>query len=607
MHNFFRKNNKKLSKLRAQKASSSTFEEVVVDRYDPDLAIENVFEESIPNPTEYNMKVDVDQESGRDDSDSDWRDPVVIEEPLDNFFEEKINSKHLRKHLSSTVGGNRGIKAIKTLISRVTSFFSWLNKQWDRTSISYMVKKLLRTDYEIISDYVVYLHEVMARKGSTALSYLDDIMKYLKWYVLFKGRRHQRKLNPDDLTMQEFVGVEDVVKNVRRECRKQRKRDNATSKDIPTLRKLNMWPQGGMRQLNEAVEKELSWISRIDEGTVIDRGFFLSFSKALCASIYLSPQGRIQAVEDIRFGQANELKTNKFIMSKKFKTWAKYGYQPVTAGSIFLQIFEKYMLYVRPALKEKDTDFLFVDLEGNQIDMGRKLITFFESALGLHLTSTTIRSVVETEVNDLFNQGKLSRREKESMMNLNGHSSQVTHDYYIKQDRQRDVVNAFRCFDLINSPESGRTEQVPILRHKRYVIQDSSEDENDGNDEAFTAIKFKRVTQPTELFAEFQPTERMNQVALIENMTETIESEPEPSHFPMRVKWTEREINYVGRWCTKTLKDNPANNTNIVARCLAHIRNDPTIVAMFHNNHILNSGRLKHGYDSYRKQNILDE
>ena len=61
MHNFFRKNNKKLSKLRAQKASSSTFEEVVVvDRYDSDLAIglvENVFEESIPNPTEYNMEV----------------------------------------------------------------------------------------------------------------------------------------------------------------------------------------------------------------------------------------------------------------------------------------------------------------------------------------------------------------------------------------------------------------------------------------------------------------------------------------------------------------------------------------------------------------------
>jgi hypothetical protein len=71
-----------------------------------------------------------------------------------------------------------------------------------------------------------------------------------------------------------------------------------------------------------------------------------------------------------------------------------------------------------------------------------------------------------------------------------------------------------------------------------------------------------------------------------------------------RVRWTDDEISFVGQWCSETLARNPENQNNIVARCLAYIRAHEDIAAIFHPNHILSSGRLKHGLESYNKRTV---
>jgi hypothetical protein len=70
-----------------------------------------------------------------------------------------------------------------------------------------------------------------------------------------------------------------------------------------------------------------------------------------------------------------------------------------------------------------------------------------------------------------------------------------------------------------------------------------------------------------------------------------------------RVKWTEQEINFVGTWCNKTLRENLHNQNFIVARCLQHIRSSDKLLAIFHPHHILTSGRLKHAYDKFKEIN----
>jgi hypothetical protein len=199
----------------------------------------------------------------------------------------------------------------------------------------------------------------------------------------------------------------------------------------------------------------------------------------------------VQAVEDTRNNQVQELQERKFILSKVFKTQSKYGYQPVTAGEIFLQIFSKYTRFIRPKILMRDLDFVFIELDGNQLDLGRKLTVFFEGAIGLHITSTTIRSLVETEVADLRLENKITDTQRNSIMSLNGHSSQVTQDYYVRQDREKDVGNAFNVFDIMNvsssvaanmSPPSIAANMSPpsiAARHAHvHVVSDDSDSDS---------------------------------------------------------------------------------------------------------------------------------
>ena len=550
-------------------------------------------------------------------SDTEWVNEEQVnqqqekEEALKSKFSDQLNSSNLKAHLASTVGGNKGSKAISTLISRVAKILSWLHNLWGKqsTTIHKLVKQLLRINYEVIADFITHLRDTMCLQASTALAYLEDFLKYLKWYVLFRGRRNK----PGGLVMADMLGVEDVIKNVRRECRKERKRRGALSKDIPTLKKLSLWPPGGMHQLSETVHNELEWIERINEETYIDKSFYSSFTKVMCASMYLSPQGRIQAVEDIRNGQIDELRDKRFVLSRLFKTQSKYGYQPVTAGETFLKIFDKYIRFVRPNILQGSLDFVFIDIEGNQLDLGRKLISFFEIKLGLHITSTTIRSLVETEVNELRQEGKISQVERESIMNVNGHSSQIVTDYYVRQDREKDVGNAFNVFDVMNdsiatfSPLADRAEQSK-KRNNEMTENDFQIHLKRRSVQAETSVLASPVTtilDQTEHTTTIETDDVLATTSNIHTSQDAVDKMSSPN--PMRVKWTEQEIDYVGKWCTKTLRDNPSNSNNIVARCLTHIRNEPAALRLFHKNHILNSGRLRHGYEAYRDLHTSDE
>ena len=69
-----------------------------------------------------------------------------------------------------------------------------------------------------------------------------------------------------------------------------------------------------------------------------------------------------------------------------------------------------------------------------------------------------------------------------------------------------------------------------------------------------------------------------------------------------RCTWTPTEVNWVGRWCTNDLLDNPSSSQRIVSRCLKAIHATPSAWPLFHRNHVLNSGRLKFGWEKFKMQ-----
>jgi hypothetical protein len=465
----------------------------------------------------------------------------------------------------------------------------WLQIKWKyhKINVKKLIRRLLTKDFCVIGDFVNYLRDVMCRKASTLLSTVNDIKRYLKWYVIYNNS-HKRFLgNSSDL-----IAILDVITNLNRECRKERRADQSSNKDIVSLQESNLWPIGGMQELYEAVKSEIDWVDKIDSLTVITKPMYVQFTRAMAASAYLSPQGRVHAVTTMLVGKYRELRDRGFYLSNDFKTQSQFGYQPVTAGYLFLLFLEKYVKYVRPKMLEKDTDFLFIDIDGSTMDMGRRLTAYFEHKMQLHITTNTIRSLVETEADSLLRQGLLSPVAREAVMNVNGHSSRITTDFYVRRDREKDVKNAFQAFKSMNA------NYLPIpnpnIEEKDFEIQSDIDDQSPVMLNFSTQQNFSPSMQmQTNLQPDLSSTETSN-------VADTLPASP------MRIKWKECEINYVGEWCMRTLKANPANTTNIVARCLKHIKETPHVKAMFHTNHILNSTRLKHAFDTYRAQHLID-
>ena len=65
-----------------------------------------------------------------------------------------------------------------------------------------------------------------------------------------------------------------------------------------------------------------------------------------------------------------------------------------------------------------------------------------------------------------------------------------------------------------------------------------------------------------------------------------------------RVVWSSAEVDYIAIWCTRDQELNPGKGT-IVARCRKAILLDPAARRVFHPNHVIDSARLRTGYEKF--------
>ena len=605
---------------RVSKSSSScTSDDIDIDRNNDNEVVEDSVIEEVESEWSDNS---IDSDFNPDDEDEDDDDKKVKSIALKAAiqarqlkFKKQLHVMGVTSHFKTSLGGNKNKKTITTLVVRVSHLLAWASIRLKCDTAEETATEIVNQAYGALMDYCFYLSEKMGFKTSTLFAYMDDFSAFVKWFGFFYHTGGIMNLS----------GVENVLTAVRKMINKVYVKEcGAASNDIPTLIETRRWPKGGMAELTEAVSKELPWILSIDETTTIDKYVYRRFMKALCASAYCSPQGRVQAVEDMRVSQAEELFEKSFILSSKSKTASTFGYQPVTGGELFLTFLDVFLRVVRPKMKKRPDDFLFIDLGGNKIDVGRKITNFFEGALSLHITTTTIRSIVETEMHSLHEEGKINTVQRNAIMNLNGHSSRITKDYYIRKDRAKDVANAFVAFKaLLPAPD----QQPPHVERKRSrIIYDTdSNDEDEDHDDDYAnanAATVRDVVYAAPTVVPDTPRVVLNSLAFtplvinpppaaavrlsINEPQIRSESSPTPKSSEKRVRWTDEEINYVGRWCKNALAQNPTFSNNLVARCLHHIHGNSAALSIFHEHHILNSGRLKHGFDTYKERNPLD-
>jgi hypothetical protein len=227
---------------------------------------------------------------------------------------------------------------------------------------------------------------------------------------------------------------------------------------IENLTRKGEWPEGGLLQLQNVIRTDKrQWVETLVRANSrpTNRSQYNRYMNLLSASLYcFSCQGRVGAIEDLTLSQGEELLLEGVVLSTKFKTRAKFGYQPVTLPpdktSTFLVTY--YLQNVRPKMLQGSNDPFFINFNGTaKFNIAKGLQNYFAQSLSLKITSTRMRAIIETSFEELLENGAISSAQKLSIENTVGHDGATARDYYVKRSRFKDTKNSFDAFDVFDN------------------------------------------------------------------------------------------------------------------------------------------------------------
>lgn len=153
-------------------------------------------------------------------------------------------------------------------------------------------------------------------------------------------------------------------------------------------------------------------------------------------------------------------------------------------------------------------------------------------------------------------EGFISEVEREAVRNINGHSSQIVDDFYLKLDRNADAHNGRLAFEKLLKRD-GIEYNAQQIDNPKWHFKDELTHAPWG------------TTHPS-----YEKLSGRN----------------------VRIKWSDEELQYIKDWICKSNQVVVAS-ANRVAKCLKHIQDDHKAYPIFHVNHVLTSARLRTGFE----------
>ncbi|KAJ1394613.1 hypothetical protein B484DRAFT_439135 [Ochromonadaceae sp. CCMP2298] len=359
-------------------------------------------------------------------------------------------------------------------------------------------------------------------------------------------------------------------------------------------------PPGGLRQLQDAVIAALPWAEAVVLGGM-DRDLYSRFLGLMYSAIYcFSAQGRVSGIEAMTMKDAESLMgPDGWSTSTKFKTRAVYQLQPVIMNSIARRLLELYLTLVRCRVtRENDMDsILWRTFDGvPETRMGRLVTAFFQRILSLRITTTAIRSLLETTVDAMHVNGQITQAQRTAVSTINGHSSEVVENYYVLRDRGLEVQRSREVFAAMQPPTVSPC--VPLdedpnplgLLVLPVVMPPHSSPVSRPIVECSASLHSYQTPPPTAAA-----------VATAADADIVWGSKRSDFSTRMTVKaapWSAIEIAYVGWWCEEYSRTKPHCNLQ-AAKCLQHLYETPALQPHFHQRHTQDSARLRAGMRSW--------
>jgi hypothetical protein len=186
--------------------------------------------------------------------------------------------------------------------------------------------------------------------------------------------------------------------------------------------------------------------------------------------------------------------------------------------------------------------------------------------------------------------------QRDAIMNVNGHSSEITRDHYVRRSRRDDVINASIAMAAMGG--AGEVEMSELFAIRSNIISSSGEVEMPdsvaiSNNIIFSSSSSGDDASAIRADADSSSDDEENAVAVAVAVVGV--------RSPQRVPWSAEEVEWVGKWCKTNAKES-GTSRNIVARCYTYICENENIKNMFHPHHIEDSTRLYYGYKKYNMQ-----
>jgi hypothetical protein len=359
-------------------------------------------------------------------------------------------------------------------------------------------------------------------------------------------------------------------------------------------------PSGGLAELQQVFPAQLEKLRALLAAVprIIGKSEYLWFVGMLYTSFYVfTPQGRIGGLNDMRVDQYKNFRDEGHAETNKFKTKAAHGYQFVIVGSISFSLLAQYMEIFRPVavrnfVPTRDypaiTDAMWITWDGAPDNTGPRITQWIRNVMGLKMSSNKLRSLVETTSHRLAKEGKITPQARAAVCGINGHTSQVARNYYVREDRVEEVNTArdalgpamFNTDINVFGPVSSLSAGLPTR----------CGDESDSSDEEEGRKGSEHRRRSLKCATEKWPKRDTLQAA------DWGKDHPDYNKQLVKFSWSDPEITHIVNWCEAKVAENPAAKAMIVSKCLKALQQDPEALKIFHVNHVLDSARLRAGY-----------
>jgi hypothetical protein len=212
-------------------------------------------------------------------------------------------------------------------------------------------------------------------------------------------------------------------------------------------------------------------------------------------------------------------------------------------------------------------------------------LAYFKSYHQLHITTTNIRKLTETEADAMYDNGQISAVAKKAVSNINGHSDQTVKNYYVKKKRRQDAEDGQEMYNVLSMDN-------PLSSDGWFTMSDSYEHE-EWNHPPESTVSNMSVSDDHQVdHQQVQLPSPRKQHLQSPTQERWGEDHPEFNSPKSRIAWSDEENKYIREWWIKS-----GSNcvSNVASKLLAHINKDENAHRIFHPNHTLDSGRIRHG------------